>query len=68
MLDDLRRDADTTPYEEEDLYALEERPKPYFLGMSPAQRLVVAVMLLVITCLIGAFALLVTEKIVLPFL
>lgn len=68
MFDDLRREADSTPYDEDDPYKVEDQPKPYFLGMSPAQRFVVAIMLLVITCLISAFALLVTEKVVLPFL
>lgn len=68
MFEDLRREADTSPFDEEDPYKVADARKPNFLGMTPAQRFVLALMLLVITCLIGIFGLLVTEKIVLPFL
>jgi hypothetical protein len=34
--------------------------------MSPFQRFVLATMLLIITCVLSSFALLVTEKIVIP--
>jgi hypothetical protein len=36
--------------------------------MQPWQRFVIALMLLIMTCILSAFCLLVTEKIVLPFL
>lgn len=69
MLDDFREQASTSPFFEE----VEEKPKPaprprYFLGMAPAQRFVIALMLLLIVCILGSFALLVTNKIVLPFI
>lgn len=42
------------------------RRKRYFLGLTPLQRFVLATMLLMITCILGTFCLLVTERIVLP--
>lgn len=73
MVDDFRQIADTTPLFEEEpplepprksnlRYASQER----FLGLTPPQRFVIAAMLLVITCLLASFCLLVTEKIVPP--
>jgi hypothetical protein len=67
MFDDLRREADSTPYEEEQ-YRPRPRQAPEFLGMTAGQRLIIAVMLLLVTCILSAFALLVTEKVVFPFL
>jgi hypothetical protein len=70
MLDDFREQADTsTIYEEEANEALEidQKPRP-FLGMTPVQRFVIALMLLVIACVLSAFCLIVTEKIFLPFI
>jgi hypothetical protein len=37
-----------------------------FLGMTAPQRFVIALMLLMMTCILGTFCLLVTEKIVPP--
>lgn len=67
MFDDLRRDADTTPFEEEEIRP-RMRQAPDFLGMTASQRFIIALMLLIVTCILSAFALLVTEKVVLPFL
>ena len=70
MLDDFREQADTsTIYEDEANEALEidQKPRP-FLGMTPVQRFVIALMLLVIACVLSAFCLIVTEKIFLPFI
>jgi hypothetical protein len=67
MLDDFRQQASNPEFEDELPTAQVEHPA-YFLGMSPAQRFIVAVMLLMIVCIVGAFALLVTEKVVPPFL
>jgi hypothetical protein len=69
MLDDLRQQADAAPFEEEE----EPRRRPrrnrkQFLGMSAFQRFIISLLLLLITCLLGVFTLLVTERIVLPFL
>jgi hypothetical protein len=65
MLDDFRQQADEIPFEEEEVRR-PRRPKKYFLGMSPFQRFVLATMLLVIVCVLSSFALLVTEKVVIP--
>jgi len=69
MLDDFREQANEAAlFEEEDLF--DELPPPparHFLGMTPAQRFVVALMLLTITLILSTFCLLVTEKVVLPF-
>jgi hypothetical protein len=73
MLDNLRDSAEQSPFfqEEEPVEAVETvkvtQPKAPFLGMTPAQRLVIAVMLLLMVCVLGSFCLLISEKIVLPF-
>jgi hypothetical protein len=73
MFDDLRQQADDSAFEEEeepqDSYTLVEkkpRSERSFLGMTPPQRFVIAVMLLMMTCVLSAFCLLVTEKIYIP--
>jgi len=70
MLDDLRNSASMS-YEEEEI-APEEgistaraRRGP-FLGMTAQQRFVVALMLFMMVCVMGAFCLLLFEKIWLP--
>ena len=70
MLDDFREQADSPAFEGEDVPAFYEtrRSERRFLGMSPAQRWVVALILLLVTCLLGTFCLLATERIVLPFI
>lgn len=70
MLDEFREQADTSiVFEDEETDALEITPKKRpFLGMTPVQRFVIALMLLVIACVLSTFCLIVTEKIVLPFL
>ena len=73
MLDDLRNSA-TSSYEEEelqheDLYSEQSAPKEkLFLGMTAPQRFVIVLMMLMMTCVLGAFFLVATEKIILPFL
>jgi hypothetical protein len=71
MLDDFRKQADESPFYNDDIHAPEFEPAPverrrYFLGMTPAQRFVIALMLLFVVCLIGTFGLLVMGKVVLP--
>jgi hypothetical protein len=69
MLDDLREQASASYIEEEEAPPVEVIRRPArFLGMTPIQTCVVAVLLLGITCLLSIFGLLVTGKIVLPFL
>jgi hypothetical protein len=65
MLDDFRQQAEEITFDDEEVQR-PYRPKKYFLGMSPFQRFVLATMLLIITCVLSSFALLVTEKIVIP--
>lgn len=68
MLDEFREQASTSPFEEEE--AFEEvplsRPASRFLGMTPVQRLVIALLLLLTTCVTGALALLASGKVLLP--
>jgi hypothetical protein len=56
---------------EQDVYAFKEKaasPKRTFLGMTPVQRFVIAVMILLMTCILSSFFLLVSERITPPFL
>jgi hypothetical protein len=73
MFDDLRQQANQSPLgqpeEEPDVYDMKEataQPRDRLLGMTPAQRFVIAVMLLMMTLILGSLCLLVTEKIFLP--
>lgn len=77
MLDDLREQANDLDYfDAADItYDFEEVdeapryvPRKRFLGMTPVQRLVIAVMLLFTTCILSTFFLLITEIVVLPSL
>lgn len=71
MLDDLRDDADFVEEEDEldddyqDVYSV-RGSKNYFLGMTPVQRFVVAVMILLMVCILGVFFLLITGTVALP--
>ena len=74
MLDDLREQAsnpdlfegEENGFEYSDAKAPRETSK-LFLGMTPIQRFVIAVMILLMVCVLGSFFLLVTERIYLPF-
>ena len=74
MLDDLREQANSSFLDDFDDDSLDETsyepltPRGHFLGMKPAQRFVIAILLLFLTCLISTLCLLATEKIVLPIL
>ena len=74
MLDNSRDSASQSPFFQE-----EQTPPPQpnrghskgpsdgrFLGMSPAQRFIVALMLFLMVCVMGSFLLLAAEKIVPP--
>ena len=73
MFDDFRQQAEESEIEQlpeaemsqKDI-ALRAAPKR-FLGMTAVQRLVIAVMLLMMVCVSGSFFLLVTGKVVPPF-
>lgn len=70
MLDNLRNEAsfkeEETPLE--GTPKKNEKPSRPFLGMTPAQRFVIVLLIFLMTCLLGTFCLLVTEKVVLPFM
>ena len=74
MLDDFRQQANASFLEEPELEEkVPEAPAKSdsgkkFLGLTPVQRLFVALMLLTLTCLIGSLLLLVTEKVVPSFI
>lgn len=69
MLDNLRDEAGQSPFfQEEESPQPEEQSKSLFLGLTPVQRFVLALMLFLMTCVLGAFCLLITEKIVPTFL
>jgi hypothetical protein len=70
MLDDLRKEADTSLFDEavEETPTYSPPPSGHFLGMTPFQRFIIAVMLLAIVLLLSASCLLVTEKVVPPFM
>ena len=69
MLDDFRKQAGSTPFlleeEEADEGNAEAPPQPrQLLGMTPQQRLIIAVLILITICLLGTFVLVVTDKLV----
>jgi hypothetical protein len=73
MLDDFRDEANASPYFEDEgtEYFEEAAPAPRpgkILGMTAGQRLIVAIMLFIMTCIVGSLALLVFEVIVPPVL
>jgi hypothetical protein len=74
MLDNLRETASQSPMfqDEQPSPPTESAPRPRrksgtFLGMTAAQRFVIALILFMMVCVMGAFCLLITEKVVLPF-
>lgn len=70
MFDNLREEANSAPfYEGEAQFQSVEESNPAagrgssrFLGMSPMQRFIISVILLIMVCAIGAMFLLVTGK------
>jgi hypothetical protein len=74
MFDDLRKSAEIKE-EEQPAPPTAAAPRPmrrkqprgYFLGMTPPQRFVVALLLFILVVLFGALCLLATGKIILPF-
>jgi hypothetical protein len=77
MFDNLREQADSTPFYEDEAQfrqteSLTAAPRPGasgggFLGMTPRQRFILSVMLLMAVCTLGAMCLLITGKISLMF-
>ena len=72
MLDDFRKQADEVRYEElgsqefDNSFEMDQDER--FLGLTPFQRFFIALMLFVITVLVGTLWLLVNGKIVPPFM
>jgi hypothetical protein len=69
MFDDFRKQIDDTSFfNEDDKQPQSEllKQEHYFLGMMPVQRFIVAVMLLLMTIILGVLFLLVTSRISLP--
>jgi hypothetical protein len=70
MFDDFRKQIDNSSFSDDD--SPEEpqvkllRQEHNFLGMTPIQRFIVAVMLLLMTIILGVLFLLVTSRISLP--
>jgi hypothetical protein len=69
-LDEIREEASASEYLEAEELPPDDFPRrsKRFLGMTPIQRFVIALMLFMMTCLLGSFVLLVSEKVILPFL
>ena len=66
-LDDIRNQFDDDfDFSEDEVWG-DPQPKPQFLGMTPAQRFVLALLLFLTATLLSAFCLLVSGKISLPF-
>ena len=74
MLDDLRNSA-ASSYEEELIPDIPEaspspkkkkQPETKFLGLTAAQRFIVVLLLLMMTCMLGTFILILTGKVWLP--
>lgn len=76
MFDNLREQADSTPFYEdeakfEEAEGLREAPRAgrasngngHFLGMSPLQRFIIALMLLITVCVLGSMFLLMTGRV-----
>ena len=66
MLDDLRNDAVFSEDDfDEDAAGRPAPPpaQPKFLGMTPVQRFVIAVMIFMMVCILGVFFLLITDTI-----
>ena len=71
MFEDFRKQADEADFpveeqEEELLVETSHKSNGRFLGMTPVQRFIIALMLLFMIIILGVLFLLVTEKIVLP--
>lgn len=73
MLDDLRSSSSFVEEEEpqEEQEVIRQRPKRRkkepFLGMTAPQRFILSLLLFFMVCVLGSFALILTQKVVLPF-
>jgi hypothetical protein len=72
MLDDLRNSASSSFIEEEspppeEVVNTKPKKEGNFLGMTASQRFFIVLFLFMMTCIFGAFCLLLFEKVVPPF-
>jgi len=69
MIEDLREKASGPEIEEIETTGEQLQPNQNIIfGMTPVQRFVIAILLLLTTCILSTFCLLATGKITLPFL
>lgn len=68
MLDDLRQQANASFEDDEESYRPPTRPPARFLGMTPFQTFIISLLLLMMTCLLSTACLLVTGRVVPPFI
>ena len=65
-LDDFRNQFDDDfDFSEEEVWG-DPEPRPQFLGMTPGQRFILALLLFLTTAILSVFCLLVTGKVALP--
>lgn len=65
-IDDIRNQFDDDfDFSEEEVWG-EPEPKPEFLGMTPVQRFILALLLFLTTLILSTFCLLIVGKIALP--
>lgn len=71
MFEDFRKQSENASFSddttEEPAKEFTGRQHGYFLGMTPAQRFILALMVLIMTVILGVLFLMVTSKILLPF-
>ncbi len=67
MLDDLRQQT-SAGFEEEEIPHQKPAPPTRFLGMTPVQTFIIAFLILFFTCILSAALLVVTGRIMPPFL
>jgi hypothetical protein len=74
MLDDLRNSSsfidDDQPNTEEEIVQYRpsrRRQKDTFLGMTAQQRFIISLMIFLMVCMLGSFALVLSGSVVLPF-
>jgi hypothetical protein len=72
MFEDFRKQTDDSLFQDDDQQTnspVDNRgPEGHFFGMTPVQRFIVSVMLLMMTVVLGILFLLVTSKVVPPFM
>jgi len=73
MFEDFRKQADDAAFPEEPPEIVDfdselgiSQPQPEFLGMKAWQRLFIAIILMIMTCMLGSFCLLLTGKVFPP--